>query len=494
MPATYELTKSRFLAGVQCHKQLWWRVHEPDARELAPNLALQLRFDQGQEVERVARSHVPGGELIDIPFFEPDRRIAATLAALERGAPLVYGATFLADDTYVVVDMLARRGSSYTVIEVKQSTKVKDEHIPDLAVQVHVARRSGLTVERAEVMHLNRECRHPDLSNLFVRQDVTGLVETYLLEVPDEIAAQLAMLGGPLPPVPIGEHCTRPHECPFIDRCWTLPNDHVSTLYRIDWSKAAQYEANGYSTIHDLPTDLELSVIHRRQIKAVTSGRMVVERTLEQALGQFQAPLAYLDFETVSRPIPVWPGCRPWEIVPVQFSVHVERGGKLEHHAFLAEGPDDPRPAIAEALVAACAGARRVVAYYASFERDCIRHLAEAVPQHARELRRIERRLVDLLPAVRNHIYHPDFGGSFSIKAVLPALVPGLSYDDLPIHEGELASAQLTRLLFKEGEIPPAERAELRRHLLRYCERDSWAMVQLLDRLRGLVGVQLELF
>ena len=144
--------------------------------------------------------------------------------------------------------------------------------------------------------------------------------------------------------------------------------------------------------------------------------------------------------------------------------------------------------------MAACAGARRIVAYYASFERECIRQLAEAVPRLAPELERIERRLVDLLPLVRNHVYHPDFGGSFSIKRTLPALVPGLSYADLEIRDGETATLELMRLLFADDELQADERVDLRQALLRYCERDTWAMVRMLEQLRGLVAQQLELF
>jgi hypothetical protein len=223
---------------------------------------------------------------------------------------------------------------------------------------------------------------------------------------------------------------------------------------------------------------------------------MVVEPALTKALAAFPSPLAFLDFETVSLAIPRWNGCRPWQNVPVQFSCHVEeRGRGLVHHEWLADGSGDPRPVLAEALVAACGGGpRRIVAYYASFERDCIRQLAEAVPRLAQELERIERRLVDLLPLIRNHVYHPDFSGSFSIKRTLPALVPGLSYADLEIREGETATLELMRLLFSGDELPPGERAELREALLRYCERDTWAMVRMLERLRGLVTQQLELF
>ena len=490
------LSKSRYLSGLQCHKQLWWRVHEPEAPELSPTPGQQNLFAQGREVGERARGHVPGGELIDLPFYQYDNKVTATREALRRGRPAIYEAWFLADDTYVGVDILERTSRGYTVIEVKASNSRKPEHLPDAAVQVHVLRGSGLQVERAEVMHLNPHCRYPDLSNLFVREDVTALVEAALIGVPDELVAQQRMLEGPLPDVPIGEHCTNPYACPFIERCWPeLPDHHVSKLYRIERKRALELEADGYATIYDLPSDLELSVIHARQVQAVQTGRMVVEPTLTKALAQFTSPLAFLDFETVSLAIPRWPGCRPWQQVPVQFSVHVEeRGRGLVHHQWIAEGPEDPRPALAEALVEACVGARKVVAYHATFERECIKQLREAVPRFAKELERIEKRLVDLLPAIRSHVYHPDFGGGFSIKKTLPALVPGLSYADLKVQDGEVATVELQRLMLEGDRTPPAERAALRDALLAYCARDTWAMVKLLEKLRGLVADQLELF
>jgi predicted RecB family nuclease len=456
------------MAGLQCHKQLWWRVYEPKAPELTADPGLQNRFDQSKEVGVVARNYVPGAS---------------------------YEASFVTDEANVVVDILQEP----VVIEVKATNSLKKEHIPDVAVQVHVLRQAGLPVPRAEVMHLNPKCRFPNLDDLFVREDVTEKVDLFLPVVPGEIRAQLEMLAGPLPNVPVGEHCARPHKCPFLARCWpTLPEHHVSTLYTIQRRKVAEYHAQGIETIHDLPSELELNVIHARQVKAVTTGQMVVEPSLADAVADFESPLAYLDFETVSYAIPRFPGCRPWENMPVQFSVHHEGplGGKkrFTHSAYLADGPEDPRPAIAQQLVRACAGAKRIVAYYATFERECLRNIAEAVPHLAAELLGIGERLIDLLPLVRNHIYHPDFGGSFSIKKVLPALVPGLSYADLSINEGETASLQLMRLMFEET-LNGEERAELRRALLAYCERDTWAMVKLLERIRNLVGsAQLELF
>src|SRR5438034_1745451 len=158
------LSKSRYLSGLQCHKQLWWRVHEPEAPELSPSPGEQNLFAQGREVGEHARAHVPGGELIDLPYYQDGNKGEATGEALNRDLPAIYEAWFLADETYVGVDILERASRGYTVIEVKASNSRKPEHLPDATVQVHVLRRAGLQVERAELMHLNSQCRYPDLS------------------------------------------------------------------------------------------------------------------------------------------------------------------------------------------------------------------------------------------------------------------------------------------------------------------------------------------
>lgn len=457
----HRLSKSRFTAGLQCLKQLWWRVREPNAPELKPDFLLQATFDRGHRVGEAARGYVPGGVLVNLPHNAADERVALTAEFLAQGASAVYEASFVADDTFVAVDVLERQGRGFSLVEVKSTTSVKDAHIPDAAIQAHVLRRAGLDVPKVEVMHLNRECRHPDLTNLFARTDVTERVEALLPEIPDQIAEQLAALEGPLPDVAIGDHCDSPYECPFKDRCWpVLAEHHLGTLYR--WGKRArELERQGYATIADLPDDLDLGEIPERQRKAVQAGRMIVEPWLGKALKIFdKQPLGFLDFETVGPAIPAWPGCRPYDAVPVQFSFYLDRGeGEPEHHEWLAEGPGDPRPALAERLVADCAGAEAIVAYNAGFERQCIRGLAEAVPALSEPLLALEVKLVDLLPVVRNHVYDPAFHGSFSLKSVLPALVPGLTYDGMAIANGDSASVYLERMLLGTGKGGAAARA-----------------------------------
>jgi hypothetical protein len=220
---------------------------------------------------------------------------------------------------------------------------------------------------------------------------------------------------------------------------------------------------------------------------AVQTGRLIVEPGLARALRAFEEPLAFLDFETVGLAIPVWDGCHPYDQVPVQFSCDRQvPDGTIAHHEWIADGPGDPRPELARALVAACRGARTVVAYNAGFERGCIERLADAVPQLADDLLDIAARLADPLPVVREHVYHPDFHGSFSLKAVLPALVPGPGYEELEVAEGATASLALDRLMFRGDAMTADERQRLRDALLRYCALDTMSMVRLLERLREL--------
>ena len=489
MGNSLHLSKSRFTCGLQCYRLLWWRVQEPDAPELIPDLGQQAIFDQGKRVGEVARTYVPGGQLVNLPHDAFGERVSLTRELLDLKVPAIYEASFLADDVYAAVDILKRERDGFRLIEVKSSTSLKDEHLPDVAIQLHVLRKSGLEVTRAEVMHLNRACAYPHLDNLFTRQDVTGDAEALQAGLPDLIAGQVRMLAGSLPEVPIGEHCAKPYECPFMTRCWEdTPENHVNTLYRVQRG-GADLIARGFETIDRLPPGAGLSAIQERQRRSVQADRLIVEPGLARALKAFREPLAFLDFETVGLAVPVWNGCHPYDAVPVQFSCQRPApDGTVVRHEWLADGPEDPRPELARRLVEACRGARTIVAYNASFERRGVELLAAAVPELAKELLEMAVRLADPLPVVRDHVYHPDFGGSFSLKAVLPALVPGSGYDELEVADGATASIELERLMFRGDSMPAENRQRLREALLLYCALDTAGLMKLLARLRELAG------
>ena len=195
------LSKSKFVAGCQCPKLLWWSVHEPLAEELQPDKVLLDRFDQGRLVGELARERFPGGLLIG---RTADNQLEQTQAALASAAPIIFEAGFEAAGVRVAADVLLRDGDRFTLIEAKSTTSVKDEHTLDAAIQAWVLRESGLPVSRVEVMHLNKDYRHPGIGELLVRTDVTEAVEAFLPHVAGLVTEFSAMLEGSLPPTPIG--------------------------------------------------------------------------------------------------------------------------------------------------------------------------------------------------------------------------------------------------------------------------------------------------
>jgi predicted RecB family nuclease len=483
----YHLSKSKYLAGLQCPRLLWWTIHEPDAEELVPDAALRALFDQGHQVGALARERVPAGVLIEVPHYQHEERIRATRDAMAAGHDVVYEAAIEHEDVIVVADILKRDGRGWTLIEVKQSTKVKPEHLPDLAVQTWVLRGAGLDVDRMELMHLNRQCRYPDLSDLFLRKDCTELVEATLHEVPHRIEEMKRSLAGGLPDAGPGGHCTDPYPCPFRGRCWAhVPQHSLWTLYKLRAGRREALERAGVRTVGDLADGIGLTAIQNRQRRAVQQGRLIVEGDIGRVVGALEFPIAYLDFETIWPAIPVWDGMRPYDHAPVQLSVHVEeRDGSIRHHEWLADGSGDPRQEVSRRVVGFCEGAGSVVAYNASFEQRCLRGLRNVSPGLERELARVEGRLWDLLSAVRNHVYHPAFHGSFSLKKVLPSLVPDRTgYEGTAIPSGDVASAVLQDLLLDPDRFTPEERRQMRYDLLQYCKLDTLAMVRLVAWMR----------
>ena len=183
--------------------------------------------------------------------------------------------------------------------------------------------------------------------------------------------------------------------------------------------------------------------------------------------------------------MPLWPGTRPYQQIPFQFSVHhLNRDGRATHQAFLDLSGQNPAQAFAQALIAACGERGPVFVYNAAFERTRIRELAGRYPALAPALHAINARIVDLLPIARAHYYHPSQQGSWSIKAVLPALCPDLGYDALDgVQDG--GAAQQAYLEAIAPDTTAARKAELERQLLAYCHLDTWGMVRLWGAFTG---------
>jgi len=488
-PASFGLSKSRFCLGVQCLKALYLRVHEPDLA--APvDEAQQMIFDQGTEVGEEARKRYPGGELISVDHFHSDEALEATQKAILRDPPAIFEAAFAFHRTLVRIDILKNNGDgSWDIIEVKSSTDLKDEHIPDVAIQRYVAEKAGLKVARTYLKHINRECIYPNLEDLFLDVDCTERVQEEIKTVAQRIDEMLVTLESEAPPKKdIGPHCDTPYECAFKDKCWEhIPENSVFELNGVwDKTKFDLYH-RGLIQIKDIPENEKVSRAKVQQLKAVRTGTPVTDlKGLRGFLETIQYPAYFLDFETINPAIPQYDGLRPYSQVTFQFSCHIIEieGGEVEHVEYLAEGTGDPRPGLADALLKVLGKDGTIVAYNQSFEKTRIEELARCFPSMANDLRELLSRFIDLKDAFSKHYYHPDFHGSFSIKDVLPVLVPDMTYEGMGVSDG--GGAQAVYLKLCHPNTPSEERAKCKKDLLDYCKQDTLAMVELLKRVQAI--------
>jgi predicted RecB family nuclease len=485
-----KISKSKFVAGAQCLKRLYFQVHQP---ELAaePNASGYAIMEQGQEVGRLAHQLFPGGVKVDgSDGLEQAIRTTQELIANPE-VPAIFEGTFSNGDVLVRVDILhRRRDNRWRLIEVKSTTELKEHHLDDVAIQARVVSRCGLDLASVCLAHVNRSYvfsgERIDPRRFFKIRNLTGRVERLLPKLTFLLRSEFRVLAMPkAPDLPTGRHCIDPVTCEFFDRCNPpRPADHVGYIPRIQASAVEELEELGIQSIHDIPDNFPLNERQRRACTCVQTGQPWYSGDLGKELGALKYPLYFMDFETLNPAIPRFAGMRPYDQIPFQWSVHLQKepGRALEHFEFLATDTNDPRREFITSLCSALGRSGSIVVYNQQFESQRLSELAAWQPDFAGRIKKIQRRLWDLLPVVRNHVYHPAFAGSYSLKAVLPALVPEMSYDGMAVANGQDAGLAWESLV--RGGLDQSERERTRKALLDYCRQDTLALVRLLDKLR----------
>lgn len=481
------LSKSKFMAGIQCLKRLYFQVHEPGLAA-APNESLLAKLRQGREVGELARKKYPDGVLVDAGEnnFSTAMDKTAQLVA-NPGVRAIFEGAFKQENIIVRTDILARRPEGgWNLLEVKSSKSVKAHHAYDVGIQQFILNACGLKAS-PWLLHLNRDyvyngCTY-DLDKLFLSHNLTPEIESLFEHLPDLIRQQRKVLSQPAPPeIEPGPQCKDPVLCEFYNNCNPeLPEDHVSFLPSISATKVNQLAGKGITSIRGIPADFPLSERQRRACHCVQTQTAYYGKALNEVFGKLIYPLFFMDFETLSPPIPRFSGMRPYDPVPFQWSIHVRRspGSGLEHHAFLAEDERDPRLPFLTSLLEVLGQEGHVIVYNRGFESQRLAEMARWLPEYAGLIPQVQVRLWDLLDVVRKNVYHPRFMGSFSLKRVLPALIPDMTYDGMEVSEGEEAGLAWEKMV--RGQASEEERKRLRKALLEYCSQDTFAMVRLLD-------------
>lgn len=277
-----------------------------------------------------------------------------------------------------------------------------------------------------------------------------------------------------------GPQCSQPFDCSFYQYCSVnkpVPEYPIDWLPRFSSAKVEELALGGITDLSQVPDALlnEKQILVKKHTLANTVFFDAVGAAAD--LAPYGLPAYFLDFETIQFAVPIWKGNRPYQQIPFQFSLHVlSDADELMHTGFLGLSGDNPSEAFANELVYVCGEQGPVYVYNAAFERSRISELADVFPLLSDKLLAINERVVDLLPIARERFYHPSQQGSWSIKKVLPAIVPALRYDSLEgVQDGGLAMEAFLEAISPEASTE--RKAEIEKQLVEYCKLDTYAMV-----------------
>ena len=534
--STPYLSKSLLNNYRQCPRRLWLEMADRRAvREgrmplLTPagySADTLNRFAQGHVVGRIAQAMWPGGVDIDQQSSRTDpatgerrrdlRQAAQiTQSALKQKRPL-FEATFEHDGVLVQADVLLPVRGGWHMLEVKSSSQPQPYHLSDLATQAWVAQGQGVAIKGMGLLLVNKDFelqRSGDYTGFLQQHDDSELqaqVQVHMATMPDTVQQArrvIALRQEPVKHQP-GEQCTSPYRCPYTAHCQGegAASQQPGIRFYNDkgGNKAAELAREGHTDLRKVPAkriaqlwgdDKDTHQINRRLAEAVRKRAPVLDREgARRAMASWVWPVQHLDFETINFSAPVWHGTRSGQQVPFQYSVHMQAQNAkvLAHHEFLDTTGQDPRRALAQSLIKHLSPDSTILAWNAGFERGVLKNLANAFADLRAKLMRLHDCIEDLQPVVRDHYAHPDMlqapGSWYSIKTVLPLLVPGNGYDQLDgVQAGGDAQAVYLRVaapeaLRRDMGYTEQEHQQERQQMLKYCEHDTEAMTLILREL-----------
>jgi hypothetical protein len=445
------LSKSTFMAGVQCQKRLYLSKFR---RELLPEEDEQQKavFDAGTDAGLLAQQLFPNGiDASPLTPYEYQKSVLKTQSYLMTN-DVIYEACFQYEGALCAIDILVRKEDLWYAFEVKGTNNVKPQHTSDAAFQYYVMTKAGLPIGDISIVHFNRDyIRRGDLDaqELFTSTSVLDDVIAQQDWIEENIDVLKTMLAAKVEPVvEVGPHCTNPYECPFIEHCW---KDVV-----------------------------------KEETEELSTKATVDTTSLQDFISELQYPLSYFDFETVMYGIPPYDESSPWQQLPFQYSLHMqaEPNAPCVHYEYLGNGKDDPREALILQLIKDLGKNGSILAWHAQFEVTCLNGLIRNFPKYEKPLQAIIDRMVDLkIPFSKKWIDIPACLGSASIKIVLPVFIPELSYEDLDIQEGMTASFVYSQLQYQDDTTQLTQRQQL----LEYCKLDTFAMVRIFEKMNQLI-------
>lgn len=470
--AINKLTKTNYLQYLSCPEELWLQINRPD---LMPGITMDAlhKIEQGNLIDQLARQLFELGGEINGQLFNADQVIFQQKASFNN---------YLAIADITISNFY---NSELAIFEVKASTQVKKEHLHDAAFQKMVFEKSGQSVGSCFLVYLNKNyiVNGPlDINEYLIVEDITQQVVALEAHTILQTETALDLINGPMPPKRITLGCANKLNCPFVQYHYPdLPAYSVYDIARIHKNKLEMLVTSNTIDILDVPSGFPLSDKQRLQVDLAQEDQTIIKGpAIKSILDQLDYPLYFLDYETFSYVLPPQNGYRPYQQMVFQYSLHTihNRDTSPEHHEYLLSSKTESVENLIHHLsenIAPIGGS--VIVWNKSFEIPRNKEMAAIHPQYADFLQSVNDRVYDLMDIFKDGLYlHPQFKGSYSIKKVLPVLCPALSYKSLQIQNGTEAVIWWHRMT--DGKVDGKEQ-EVSNDLLKYCELDTWAMVQI---------------
>ena len=357
----------------------------------------------------------------------------------------------------------------------------KKEHLQDAAFQALVAEHAGISVGKIFIVHLNKDyLREGDIEpdRLVVISDETIRIRSIMREIADKGSEAVELL---LREEIDESSCScltvgRARHCNSFDYFNpNIPTPSIYNLPRISGGKLANFVADGRFSLDDIDLS-EVTGQQKLVLEAHQNGGQYIDiADIANFFSILKYPLYFLDYEAYGSAIPPTDGLKPHAHLPFQFSLHVlSEDGELIHYEYLAEQMELPIKLI-EALERFIGPTGSILAWHKTYENSRNRDMANIYPSKSDFLNDIIDRTVDLEDVFKTGYVDIAFGGSSSIKKVLPVIAPDLTYEGLDIAGGTEAMAGWAEFIAEEN---VTKKNKLRDDLLAYCKLDTLAMVK----------------
>jgi hypothetical protein len=487
-----QLSKTTYLKSLQCQKHLYlyknyYSLQDPLTEEK------KALFSRGINVGLFARNLFPNGkDATPKKISDQLTWVKNTKTLIEENQQVIYEAAFIHNNVFVAVDMLVKKDQYWYAYEVKSSAKISPVYLTDAALQYHVITQQNIAIKDISIVYVNNDYirdKQLQVNKLF---HITSVLES-ALSMQTDIAhniekANETLNQNSIPDIAVGSHCFEPYTCDFKGYCWkNMPKDSIFEVAGLSKKEQFEFFEAGIQTQTQLNDALAGKKLPELYLKSKSSNDAVIDiEKIRIYLKDISYPIYFTDFEAFMPAIPLYEGTSPFEFIPFQFSIHAktEKNAPLQHFEFLAEAGQDPRKNFIVNFLKYTEKPGCILAYDISGEKKILLALAKNFPEFEPPLKERISRLKDLnIPFKEFMVYHHQMKNANSLKAVLHTLFPDLSYEDLKIKNGNMASIKFESLQ-KESDI--FNILQTRDELLEYCKTDTLAMTKIFEWLEAI--------